>query len=149
MSFMNKKTRDVILEEHSAFGYRMTLTDVETVCSEHPITKEPMNCKEVRTPIDMSNSTLKGDIANSLDDGATILGSFTFTMLDASNGVAEMTLTKDQVNTLVALASDVREPYDPRFRFLGFYDVVLTEETTGTPTRLFQGKVFVSDGVTA
>lgn len=148
MAFLNEKTFDMVLEDGTDFGYKLTLTEVSEVCSEHPVTKEPINCVPVRTPIDIANLTFSGNISLSLDEGSTSAASFTFTKINVLGGVVQMTLSKALIDTLIPQASSTRDKYNTRVRFLGYYDVVVLDTSTTSSTRILQGKVYVSDGVT-
>lgn len=148
-SFLDEKTLDIVLEDGADFGYRLTLVEVEEVCTNHPVTGEAINCKEVESPIPITDVTFSGKISKSLDEGSTPLLSFTFTIESATKGVLRMSLTDTQVKSLVTQASTERDKYNPRLRFLGYYDIISTHTPSSVDTRLMQGKVYISDGVTS
>uniref|UniRef100_A0AAU8BU04 Uncharacterized protein n=1 Tax=Salmonella phage PMBT29 TaxID=3137286 RepID=A0AAU8BU04_9VIRU len=44
-----------------------------------------------------------------------------------------------------------RDKYNPRQRFAGYYDIIMTRDVIGSAIssfRIMEGKVFISDGVT-
>lgn len=148
MSYLNEKTLDIVLEDNTDFGFRLTFKDISQNCTEHPVTGEQINCVDVENDLDITDLTFEGDISLSLDEPSTALVSFTFTTVSALEGILDMTLTAAQIKGLVTQASSTRDKYDPRRRFLGYYDVNSVDSISGITTRLLQGTVYVSDGVT-
>ena len=148
MSFLDEKTFDIVLEANTDFGYKLTLIKVEEQCTNHPVTNVPINCVEVETPIDVTLFTFTGNISTSLDEGSASQASFTFSKPDPTGGVVQMVLSNTIIKTLLPLASATRDTYNPRVRFLGYYDVMVLDSATNANTRVLQGKVYVSDGVT-
>ncbi|BAV81287.1 putative phage tail protein [Vibrio phage VCPH] len=146
MYTQDDKTSDLILEEFADFGVRLTLEDVVTQCTNHPVTGEPINCKDVITPTDLTGVTFKADIVDSLEDSGVVIGSFTFSVVGAvTGGVVDMTMSSADVD-VVAATQGVRDPYDKRLRHVGYYDITTT--SGGTVARIAQGRVLVSDGAT-
>lgn len=145
MSYLDNKTLDIVLEENTDFGFRLTFHEATTECTEHPVTGEDTNCVEKRIPLPVTGLSFSGNIADSLEDDMTILASFSFSLLDAPSGIIEMTLSKDIVNTIAAVRDSSTKD---RLRLVGYYDVVSLDSSADITTRIMQGKVFVSDGVT-
>lgn len=130
---------DLVIDENVPYGVLMQFMDVDD--STNPPTE---------TPVNLTNFTLKASIAKDLNGSAPIL-SFTAATVEATGGIASLTLTKANVTTLAAAASQERDTYNPRLRFAGYYDVLMTRSpSTGEPssTRVMEGKVYISDGVT-
>ncbi|CAM0080217.1 L-shaped tail fiber protein assembly [Vibrio phage D51] len=146
MSYLDNKTLDIVLEENSDFGFKLTFTEVNTVCDSHPVSGEDTNCREVSAPLDVSGLTFYGNISPSLDDGASVLAAFSFSVLGAASGFIEMTLDQATVNSLSANRPNL--PDSQRKRQIGYYDVISVDPNSNTTTRILQGKVYVSDGVT-
>lgn len=146
MYTQDEKTSDLILEEFADFGVRITLEDVETQCTPHPVSGELVNCTDVITPTDLTGVTFRADIVDTLEDSGVVIGSFTFTLVGAATGgVVDMKMTSAEIDA-VAASGGTRDPYDRRLRHVGYYDIVTTK--SGVPTRIAQGRVLVSDGAT-
>lgn len=148
MSKYNEKSLDIVLEDNADFGLRLTLSSITEECDSHPVSGEQINCRDVETPIDLTTITFSGSISKSLDEGSATIENFTFIVNDATSGQVEMTLTKAQVKALVTQASSERSASNPRQRFLGYYDVMSFESQANVNTRIMQGRVYISDGVT-
>lgn len=147
MYTQDEKTSDLILEEFADFGIRLTLEDVETQCTPHPVTGDPTNCVDTYSPTDLTGATFSADVVDTLEDSGVVLGSFNFTVVgDPSAGVIDMTMSSATIDTISA-AGGTRDKYDKRLRHVGYYDVVI--ENGGVTTRIFQGRILVSDGATA
>ena len=130
---------DVVLDENVPYGMIMQYIDVDD--STNPPTETVINLKDF---------SLRGSISKDLD-GGPILASFVTSIVDASQGVASISLTKAMVDTLAAAASKERDKYNARLRFIGYYDVIMTRTTIGADSssfRVMEGKVYLSDGVT-
>ncbi|AXQ66749.1 tail protein [Vibrio phage vB_VpS_PG07] len=147
MSVLDQKTYDIILEEGADFGLRLRLKETELQCTQHPVTGNDENCVEVETPINLTYQEFTGSIADSLEDSATDIGSFTFQKTDAVNGVVDMSLGRAEVTAMLPYAQPTRDKYSPRIRFLGYYDVLVRDTQSDVVTRIMQGKVYFSDGV--
>ena len=103
------------------------------------------------TPVNLTGVTLKSSIKDSLESTGVKLADFVVTVVNATQGQASLGLTAATVTTIVNKASKERDKYNPRLRFAGYYDVIMTRGTGATATsyRVMEGSVYVSDGVTA
>lgn len=144
----DNKTLDLVLEDNTNFGFLLSLYNTTEECTNHPVTGELINCVEVDTPLDVTGFAFAGKIAKSLEEGSLELTSFIFDIVEAPTGRVMMQLTETQIKNLVTNADAKRDIYNPRLRFLGYYDVNTTDLENTTVTRIMQGKVFISDGVT-
>ncbi|ATS94091.1 putative tail protein 1 [Pectobacterium phage DU_PP_V] len=96
-------------------------------------------------PTDLTGLAISGSIATSL--GANPIVNFTSTIRDAEAGLATISLTKAEVAVLVSNASTTPvDKFDTRKRFVGYYDILVSR--TSMTTRIIQGRIFVSLGVT-
>lgn len=136
MSIENKMV-DLSVEANIPYGLLMQFEDVETLLDSENI-----------VPINLTGATFKGAIKDSLDPGAVLLETFTITVIDAANGVVGVSLSKTQTANLTTKASKIRDKYNPRLRFVGYYDIIMTKTSSNTNFRVLEGKVFISDGVT-
>lgn len=136
MSIENKMV-DLSVEANIPYGLLMQFEDVETLLDSENI-----------VPINLTGATFKGAIKDSLDPGAALLETFTITVIDAANGVVGVSLSKTQTANLTTKASKIRDKYNPRLRFVGYYDIIMTKTSSNTNFRVLEGKVFISDGVT-
>ncbi|ECP6930346.1 phage tail protein [Salmonella enterica] len=87
----------------------------------------------------------------SLDENAETLASFTTKIIDAAQGAIAISLPVESVENIGARASKDRDRYNPRQRFAGYYDIIMTRDVIGSAIssfRIMEGKVFISDGVT-
>lgn len=137
MSTENKVV-DINIETNTPFGWLMQFDDV-TTDSLGNITE---------TFVNLTGCTFKGAIKKDLDSSSPILTSFSINIIDVARGVVSVSLTKAQTASLAAQASTSRDKYNPRLRFLGYYDIILVKTSTQTEIRILEGKVFISDGVT-
>lgn len=128
---------DLSVEANIPYGLLMQFEDVETLLDSENI-----------VPINLTGATFKGAIKDSLDPGAALLETFTITVIDAANGVVGVSLSKTQTANLTTKASKIRDKYNPRLRFVGYYDIIMTKTSSNTNFRVLEGKVFISDGVT-
>ncbi len=147
MSYLNEKTLDIVLEEYADFGYQLTFQEVTQQCSEHPVTGEPTNCKDVASILPVDSLTFSAEISDNLTDDRNLLDSFTISMAFAPDGIIEMTLTKEQIVAL-AVNRPNNQKAGERMRLIGYYDLVSLDPSADVTTRLMQGKVYISDGVT-
>lgn len=136
MSIENKMV-DLSVEANIPYGLLMQFEDVETLLDSENI-----------FPINLTGATFKGAIKDSLDPGAVLLETFTITVIDAAKGVVAVSLSKTQTANLTTKASKTRDKYNPRLRFVGYYDIIMTKTSSNTNFRVLEGKVFISDGVT-
>lgn len=128
---------DLSVEANIPYGLLMQFEDVETLLDSENI-----------VPINLTGSTFKGAIKASLDPGAALLETFTITVVDAASGVVAVSLSKTQTANLTTKASKTRDKYNPRLRFVGYYDIIMTKTSSNTNFRVLEGKVYISDGVT-
>lgn len=128
---------DLSVEANIPYGLLMQFEDVETLFDSENI-----------VPINLTGATFKGAIKDSLDPGAALLETFTITVIDAASGVVAVSLSKTQTANLTTKASKTRDKYNPRLRFVGYYDIIMTKTSSNTNFRVLEGKVFISDGVT-
>lgn len=136
MSIENKMV-DLSVEANIPYGLLMQFEDVETLLDSESI-----------VPINLTGATFKGAIKDSLDPGAALLETFTITVIDAASGVVAVSLSKTQTANLTTKASKTRDKYNPRLRFVGYYDIIMTKTSSNTNFRVLEGKVYISDGVT-
>ncbi|EJB4242418.1 hypothetical protein MT068_001509 [Salmonella enterica] len=131
---------DLVIDENVPYGLLMQFTDVDE--SVYPNTSEP---------VDLTGFSVRGQIKGSLEDGAPVIASFNTAIIDAKQGVASISLPIASVKTIGEKASKERDRYNPRQRFAGYYDIIMTRTAVGTTAssfRVMEGKVFISDGVT-
>ncbi|EBS4928562.1 hypothetical protein DQZ53_24315 [Salmonella enterica subsp. enterica serovar Bareilly] len=131
---------DLVIDEKVPYGLMMQFLDVDD--STYP----PTN-----TPVNLTGYSLRGVIKNSLDENAEILASFTTNIIDAAQGAVAISLPVESVENIGAKASKDRDKYNPRQRFAGYYDIIMTRDVIGSAIssfRIMEGKVFISDGVT-
>jgi len=145
---LNNKTINLMLEDNTNFGILITLFNTEEEFTAHPVTGEPLKVTDIDTPLDLDYFTFSGKISKSLEEGSPPLVSFTFEVINAATGALSIYLSEAEVKSLVPLADTKRDIYNPRLRFLGYYDINMTSTETNNIDRLMQGKVFISDGVT-
>lgn len=136
MSIENKMV-DLSVEANIPYDLLLQFEDVETLLDS-----------EVITPINLAGSTFKGVIKDSLEPSASLLETFTITVVDSANGVVGISLSKAQTANLTIKASKIRDKYNPRLRFVGYYDIIMTKTSSNTNFRVLEGKVYISDGVT-
>lgn len=136
---VENKIIDITIEEHVPFALILQFLDIDD--SVYPPTE---------IPVDLTGYSLRGDIRNTLDDSAPIIASFTTSIVDAKQGAASISLSTADTSTIAIAASSNRDKYNPRQRFVGYYDLIMTRTTGSTSSsfRILEGKVFVSDGVT-
>ncbi|EJT0117234.1 hypothetical protein NVX19_003485 [Salmonella enterica] len=131
---------DLVIDEKVPYGLLMQFMDVDD--GVYPNTS---------TPVDLTGYSLRGVIKNSLEEDAEVLATFTTSIVDAAQGAAAISLPIEAVNTIGEKASKERDKYNPRQRFAGYYDIVMTRDVIGSSVssfRIMEGKVFISDGVT-
>lgn len=131
---------DIVVDENVPYGLLMQFNDVDD--SVYPATSEP---------VDLTGFVVKGTIKNSLEDNAITLATFNTAIIDAKQGVASISLPVASVKAIAAKASKERDRFNPRQRFAGYYDIIMSRTAVGSTSssfRVMEGKVFVSDGVT-
>uniref|UniRef100_A0AAU8EDW0 LtfC/p132/Gp6 beta-sandwich domain-containing protein n=2 Tax=unclassified bacterial viruses TaxID=12333 RepID=A0AAU8EDW0_9VIRU len=131
---------DIILDQNVSYGLMLQFMDIDD--SAYPATE---------TPVNLTGVTLKSSIKDSLESTGVKLADFVVTVVNATQGQASLGLTAATVATIVSKASKERDKYNPRLRFAGYYDVIMTKGTGAAATsyRVMEGSVYVSDGVTA
>lgn len=132
------KTVDLSIEANIPFGLVMQFQDI-TTDSSGAVTDT--------TNISLAGYTFRGSIKTDLSS-PTILQNFSFTVIDSAKGILSMSLSKTQTAAIAAAAQSTRDKYNPRLRFVGYYDIILTKSSTNTEFRVLEGKIFISDGVT-
>lgn len=129
------KTIDMGVEANVPFNWLLQFEDVDDVTGES-------------TRINLTGSTFKGVIKGSLAPGAPVIETFTITLINATLGVVGVSLSKTQTANIATKATTLRDKYNPRLRFVGYYDIIMTKTSTNSNYRVLEGKVFISDGVT-
>ena len=132
------KVIDLTVEENVQFSMVLQFENVE----------DQVYASETVVPIDLTGYTFRGAIKDSLETSAVLLETFAITIVSATQGVVGITLTKAQTTNLSAKASGVRDRYNPRLRFAGYYDIIMSKTGSTSDFRVIEGKVLISDGVT-
>ncbi len=131
---------DIVVDEKVPYGLIMQFMDVDD--SVYPPSEVPVN---------LTGYSLRGTIKASLDEDAETLATFKTRIIDAAQGAAAISLSVGDVNNIGIKASKERDKYNPRQRFAGYYDILMTRDVIGSEVssfRIMEGKVYVSDGVT-
>ncbi|WVX92452.1 collar tail protein [Escherichia phage vB_EcoS_HZ_ZJUN2] len=131
---------DIIIDEKVPYGLIMQFMDVDD--SVYPPTEVPVN---------LTGYSLRGTIKSSLDENAEVLANFKTRVIDAAQGAAAISLSVADVTNIGEKASKERDKYNPRQRFAGYYDILMTRDVIGSEVssfRIMEGKVYISDGVT-
>lgn len=131
---------DIVVDEKVPYGLIMQFMDVDD--SVYPPTEVPVN---------LTGYSLRGTIKSSLDENAEVLANFKTRVIDAAQGAAAISLSVADVTNIGEKASKERDKYNPRQRFAGYYDILMTRDVIGSEVssfRIMEGKVYVSDGVT-
>lgn len=131
---------DIVVDENVPYGLIMQFMDVDD--STYPPTEAPVN---------LEGYSLRGTIKSSLEESSEVLASFTTRVVDAAQGAAAISLSVADVSNIATKASKERDKYNPRQRFAGYYDILMTRDVVGSEVssfRIMEGKVYVSDGVT-
>lgn len=132
------KTIDLTIDENVPYSLLLAFTDENT--DVFPVTA---------TPIDLTGFTLRGTIKNSLESNAITIVNFTTSIVDAAQGVANISLSAANTATIAAAASPTRDKFNPRLRFVGYYDILMTRTGSAPASfRILEGAVYISDGVT-
>lgn len=131
---------DIVVDEKVPYGLIMQFMDVDdSVYTPSEI------------PVNLTGYSLRGTIKASLDEDAETLATFKTRIIDAAQGAAAISLSVGDVNNIGIKASKERDKYNPRQRFAGYYDILMTRDVIGSEVssfRIMEGKVYVSDGVT-
>ena len=131
---------DIVVDEKVPYGLIMQFMDVDD--SVYPPTEVPVN---------LTGYSLRGTIKSSLDENAEVLASFKTRVIGAAQGAAAISLSVADVTNIGEKASKERDKYNPRQRFAGYYDIIMTRDVIGSEVssfRIMEGKVYISDGVT-
>ena len=131
---------DIVIDEKVPYGLIMQFMDVDD--SVYPPTESPVN---------LTGYSLRGTIKANLDENAETLATFKTSVIDATHGTATISLSISDVTNIGNKASKERDKYNPRQRFAGYYDILMTHNDTGSEVgsfRIMEGKVYISDGVT-
>ncbi|ANN87067.1 hypothetical protein [Shigella phage SHSML-45] len=131
---------DIVVDEKVPYGLIMQFMDVDD--SVYPPTEVPVN---------LTGYSLRGTIKSSLYENAEVLANFKTRVIDAAQGAAAISLSVADVTNIGEKASKERDKYNPRQRFAGYYDIIMTRDVIGSAIssfRIMEGKVFISDGVT-
>ncbi|QAX92226.1 collar tail protein for L-shaped tail fibre attachment [Salmonella phage 1-23] len=131
---------DIVVDEKVPYGLIMQFMDVDD--SVYPPTEVPVN---------LTGYSLRGTIKSSLDENAEVLANFKTRVIDAVQGAAAISLSVADVTNIGEKASKERDKYNPRQRFAGYYDILMTRDVIGSEVssfRIMEGKVYISDGVT-
>ncbi|ANH51052.1 hypothetical protein NVD72_004388 [Salmonella enterica] len=131
---------DIVVDEKVPYGLIMQFMDVDD--SVYPPTEVPVN---------LTGYSLRGTIKSSLDENAEVLANFKTRVIDAAQGAAAISLSVADVTNIGEKASKERDKYNPRQRFAGYYDILMTRDVIGSEVssfRIMEGKVYISDGVT-
>lgn len=132
------KTVDICVEANVSYGLVLQFEDVDT-----------LKDSQSYYPIDITGATFRASIKDSLETTGKVLESFGVNIINPKDGVVSMSLTKAQTTNLSAKASLNRDKYNPRLRFVGYYDLIMTKASSATDFRVIEGKVYISDGATA
>uniref|UniRef100_A0AB39C0X2 LtfC/p132/Gp6 beta-sandwich domain-containing protein n=1 Tax=Salmonella phage PMBT26 TaxID=3229745 RepID=A0AB39C0X2_9CAUD len=131
---------DIVVDEKVPYGLIMQFMDVDD--SVYPPTEVPVN---------LTGYSLRGTIKSSLDENAEVLANFKTHIIDATQGAAAISLSIADTTNISEKASKERDKYNPRQRFAGYYDILMTRDVIGSEVnsfRIMEGKVYISDGVT-
>ncbi|UJD21413.1 unknown function [Salmonella phage vB_STy-RN29] len=131
---------DIVVDEKVPYGLIMQFMDVDD--SIYPPTEVPVN---------LTGYSLRGTIKASLEEDAETLATFKTRVIDAAQGAAAISLSISDVTNIGNKASKERDKYNPRQRFAGYYDILMTRDVIGSEVssfRIMEGKVYISDGVT-
>lgn len=131
---------DIVVDEKVPYGLIMQFMDIDD--SVYPPTEVPVN---------LTGYSLRGTIKSSLDENAEVLANFKTRVIDAAQGAAAISLSVADITNIGEKASKERDKYNPRQRFAGYYDILMTRDVIGSEVssfRIMEGKVYISDGVT-
>lgn len=138
MNNTENKVVDLTIEANIPFALLMRFEDVQSLLGE----------EEVFSPVNLTGYTFKGVIKDSLESNAVLIETFTISIVTAADGIVSISLTNTQTANVAAKASPTRDKYNPRLRFVGYYDIIISKTSTGANFRALEGKVYISDGVT-
>lgn len=113
-----------------------------TICQGASYNLEVTYTDENNAPIDLTGSTLRGQIRKSISDD-TIQATFTITITDAVNGVFTVSLTPAQTEAI-----EIKAQKDTVRELEAFAYDIERELVGGEVDRIMQGEAFVSPQVT-
>ncbi|WP_417644772.1 hypothetical protein [Citrobacter freundii] len=131
---------DIVVDEKVPYSLILQFMDVDD--SVYPPTEVPVN---------LTGYSLRGTIKSSLDENAEVLANFKTHVIDAAQGATAINLSIADTTNIGEKASKERDKYNPRQRFAGYYDILMTRDVIGSEVssfRIMEGKVYISDGVT-
>lgn len=131
---------DIVVDEKVPYSLIMQFIDVDD--SVYPPTEVPVN---------LTGYSLRGTIKSSLDENAEVLANFKTQVINAAQGAAAISLSIADTTNIGEKASKERDKYNPRQRFAGYYDILMTRDVIGSEVnsfRIMEGKVYISYGVT-
>lgn len=132
---MENRTVDLVVDANIEFAYALAFENVSN-----------SGFGEQVSPMDISGLSLRGSISADIE-GVEHLADFSFRTVKPEAGITSMELSKDVVKELHKVAEPERDKFNPRLRFVGYYDVISTNKGM-SDTRILEGKVYISDGVT-
>lgn len=136
------KTVDLIVEANVAYGMIIQISDI-TVTN---------GINVASTPVNITGASFRGSIRKELSSASPIIESFSISVQSPADGVALIRLSKAQTQNIMSKATGQRDKYNPRIRFVGYYDILMTRAPAAGEAlefRILEGKLYVSDGVTA
>lgn len=136
------------IEEGATFAHVLKFTKQEVTGSQlNPLTNKQVPIKQ-KTPIDLTGYTIVAQLRTSFSKDSKLIVNFEATIASGKDGLAYLGLTKEQTAALGKF-TDRRylEVDSHRVYELGFYDVLLISPT-GSATRVYQGKCYLSRAAT-
>lgn len=135
---VENRTVDLVIDGNVSFAYVLKFQDVSIGIA---------GAVESAVDIDITGAVIKGSIKKGLNSTDAKITDFDATVVTPKAGVASLSLTKEKVAIVAQAASSDRDKYNPRLRFAGYYDVLVTMPNK-QPVRILEGKVYINDGVT-
>lgn len=136
------KTVDLVVEANVAYGMIIQISDV-TVTN---------GINVANTPVNITGASFRGSIRKELSSASPVIENFSIAVQSPTDGIALIRLTKAQTQNIMSKASTQRDKYNPRIRFVGYYDILMTRAPAAGEAlefRILEGKLYVSDGVTS
>lgn len=136
------------IEEGATFSKALRFYKNEVVgTSIHPITNAPVPIIQ-KVPIPLTGYTIVAQLRTSFAPNSELIVNFDAKIASAKDGLAYIGLTKEQTAALGKFTDRrVFELGSHRVYELGFYDVLLIAPT-GSATRIYQGKCYLSRAAT-
>lgn len=132
---MENRTVDLVVDANIDFAYALAFENVSN-----------SGFGEQVSPMDISDLSLRGSISADIE-GTEHLADFSFRTVKPEAGITSIELDKATVKSLVEVADPERDKFNPRLRFVGYYDVISSNKGM-SDVRILEGKVYISDGVT-